>query len=117
MFACETPPGEQRHACTFQLNVTGPELQAPLIAGIHSDFVLGWLGFDFYVHFGSWLQLHFFAVAIDQFIGNSNLLVQVVCPLYRDLGFLGFPRVGVGLNHFFDSSRKCGSYLTFAFRQ
>ena len=51
---------------------------------------MGVLCFDFDFHFGSRFELHFFPVIIDQLIGHSNFLVQVICSFDGDLGFLRF---------------------------
>ena len=51
---------------------------------------MGVLCFDFDFDLSSRLELHFLSVIIDQLIGHSNFLVQVICSLDRDLGFLRF---------------------------
>ena len=60
------------------------------LVSVRHDCVLGGLGFNFHVYFSSGLELHFLPIVIHKLVGNPNFLVQVVCSLDGDLGFLRF---------------------------
>ena len=65
------------------------------------------LGLDGYVDFGSRLQLDFLSVVVDQSIGNSNLFVQVIRTLDRNLRLFRLPALWVRTDNFFDPAGKC----------
>ncbi len=65
---------------------------------------LGDYGFRFDLDFdlGSFLKLYLFSVRIGETIWNTDLSIEVICPLDGDLSFLRFTRTGMRMNYLFD---------------
>jgi len=65
------------------------------------------------VNLGALFELDLAAIVIDQPVRDTNLAVQVVGTLDRDLGLLRLAAVGVRIDHFFYFPWKNSSCLGF----